>query len=114
MPILEKDEVSHIHRSRRSALKVETAGSGTHLWNYQRSDGIPAIFTTRVCKSEFGMEFGLPGLQPQAHPHRWSQSPRDMMEARNSSFDKDAAPMTESRPCKNQKARFLKNRKSGF
>jgi hypothetical protein len=37
-----------------------------------------------------------------------------MMEARPSPFDKDEAPMTEYRPCKNQKAQILKNGKSGF
>jgi hypothetical protein len=53
------------------------------------------------------MEFGLLGLQPQMPPHRWSQSPRGMMEARTSSFDKDEAQMTEFRPYKNQKARLF-------
>jgi hypothetical protein len=60
------------------------------------------------------MESGLPGLQPKTPPHRWSQAPRGMMEARTGSFDKDEAPMTECRPYKNQKAQFLKNEKSGF
>jgi hypothetical protein len=78
------------------------------------SDGISAIFTTRACRSEFGMESGLPGLQPQTPPHRWSQAPRGMMEARPCPFDKDEAPMNEYRPCKNQMAGFLKNGKSGF
>jgi hypothetical protein len=60
------------------------------------------------------MESGLPGLQPQTPPHRWSQAPRGMMEAQTSPFDKDEAPMTECRPCKNQKSQFLKNEKSEF
>jgi hypothetical protein len=46
------------------------------------------------------MESGLPGLQPQTPPHRWSQAPRGMMEAQTSSFDKDEAPMTECSPAK--------------
>ena len=60
------------------------------------------------------MEPGLPGLQPQTPPHRWSQAPRGMIEAQTSSFDKDEAQMTEYRPCKNHMAGFLKNGKSGF
>jgi hypothetical protein len=64
--------------------------------------------------AKVSLESGLPGLQLQTPPHRWSQAPRGMMEARPSPFDKDQAPMTECRPCKNQKARFLKNEKSEF
>jgi hypothetical protein len=37
-----------------------------------------------------------------------------MREARTNSFDKVKAPITEWRPCKNQKARILKNGKPGF
>jgi hypothetical protein len=60
------------------------------------------------------MESGLPSLQPQTPRHRSSQAPRGMMEARTSPFDKDEAPTTEYRPCKNQKTQFLKMRKPNF
>jgi hypothetical protein len=60
------------------------------------------------------MESGLPGLQPQTPPHRWSQASRGMMKERTSPFDKDEAQMREYRPFKNQMARFLKNEQSEF
>lgn len=75
-------------------------------------DGIPAIFTTWACKSEFGMESGLRSLQLQTPAYCWSQSPPGMMETQTIPFDEDEAPMTECRPCKNQKAQIFKNGKS--
>ena len=77
-------------------------------------DGIPAIFTTWASKSEFGMESGLRSLQLQAPAYCWSQSPPGMMETQTIPFDEDEAPMTECRPCKNQKAQIFKNGKSEF